>query len=432
MKKPAFLFLIIFIISFNCLPSYCQTYYSLKDIAVLADKMSETIIIARDDIYIAEQEKKRALSVLIPKISAYGNLTRYKNADISAPNILTGGVQLTQSFTINGKELIALNVTKKNIDAKTFSLEKIRSQYLLQVAQAYFNILSAQKFLEIAQSDIRRLTAHKDAVKEKLNVGTVTKTDLYRAQAELSKALTQQVISENRVLQSKAALHNLVIIDTDFNLEKDNFKTLKNYECLLDDITTKALKNRAEIKEAEINVDIARKTIKFQKSDFWPYLSLEAGYRETESEYDHLSKKVNNNTDDTYFTGQLVFTLFDGGLRKAQVNQAAADLRKAENALSLQKKQILLEAEVNYLDSMTAKKALLNLQDEIKSAKENFNAVQMQFKYGMADSIDIMDANTLFVSAQRRISDAEYVYYLSILKILYTKGELTGFLLSGT
>ena len=53
----------------------------------------------------------------------------------------------------------------------------------------------------------------------------------------------------------------------------------------------------------------------------------------------------------------------------------------------------------------------------------------MQFKYGMADSIDIIDANTLLVSAQRRISDAQFIYYLSVLQILYTKNELSKLLL---
>jgi len=48
----------------------------------------------------------------------------------------------------------------------------------------------------------------------------------------------------------------------------------------------------------------------------------------------------------------------------------------------------------------------------------------------MADSIDIMDANTLLVTAQRRISDAEYTYYLSVLKILYTKGDLVQYFLN--
>ncbi|MEN8211402.1 MAG: TolC family protein [Thermodesulfobacteriota bacterium] len=429
MKIPVYLFCIIFFFAVNQFPAYCQTNYSLFDLALLADKQSETIKIAKEDVFIAQQDKKRALSVLIPRATAFGSMTEYKDADVSAPSTVAMGVKLTQSFTLNGKELIALDVTKKYIVGKEFSLETVRSQYLLQVTQTYFNILSSQKSLEIAQSDIERLTAHKNAVQEKLSVGSVTKQDLYRAKAELSKAMTDEVIAENRVLQSKANLQNLVIIDDDFTLKQDNLKKIEKYESNLEDIQTQALKNRPEIQEAMTNLEIAKKTIKFQKSDYWPTISLEAGYKETDFKFEDTFRE-DYDREDTYFTGELIFTIFSGGLRGAEVKQALADLRKAENSLSLQKKQIILEAKVNFLANKAAKSALLNLQDEIKSAQENFNAVQMQFKYGMADSIDIMDANTLLVSAQRRISDAQYIYYLSVLEVLYTKGELSKLLLT--
>ncbi len=432
MKKIIYLFIVVIVIVFNQPSGNCQTFYSLKELALLANQQSETIKIATEDVYIAQQDKKRALSVLMPRATAFGAMTKYKEEDIAAPNTLTMGIKLTQSFTINGKELIAYDVTKRFIKGKKFSIESIRSQYLLQVSQAYFNILSAQKFLEIAQSDVKRLTSHLNAVKEKLSVGSVTKTDLYRAKAELSKSLTQRVIAENQLLQSKAVLHNLIIMDDNFELENSNLKKIEDYECSLEDIQTQALDNRTEIKEAKTNLEIARKTVKFEKSDYWPSLALEAGYRETDIEYDLGPMQMKSDTEDLYFTGELVFTVFDGGLRRAEIRQAIADVRKAEHALSLQIKQIGLEAKINFLDNQTAINTLFNLKDELKSAQENFNAVQMQFRYGMADSVDIMDANTLLVSAQRRISDAQYIHYFSVLKILYTKGELTQFLLSQT
>ena len=431
MKRGIYLFCILFVIAVYQIPAYCQTSYSLFDLALLANKQSETIKIAKEDVYIAQQDEKRALSVLIPRATAYGSMTKNKGADIFSPNTAAMGIKFTQSFTLNGKELIALNVTKKSIIGKEYSLESIRSQYLLQVTQTYFNILSSQKSLEIAQSDIERLTAHQNAVQEKLNVGSVTKQDLFRAKAELSKAMTDEVIAENRVLQSKANLQNLVMIDDDFTIKQDNLEKIDNYESILKDIQTQALKNRPEIQEAMTNLEIAKETIKFTKSNYWPTLSLEAGYKETDFEFKDKSRE-DYDTEDTYFTGELVFTIYSGGLRNAEIRQALADMRKAENALSLQKKQIILEAKVNFLENKAAKSALINLQDEVKSAQENFNAVQMQFKYGMADSIDIMDANTLLVSAQRRISDAQYSYYLSVLKILYTKGELNALLLTQT
>jgi len=424
------LFFIFFLIVFTHGIGLCQKTYSLHELAQLANIQSESIKIAQDDVYIAEQDKARALSVLIPRATGYGSLNEYKNDNVAAPDSISLGVKLTQSFTLNGKELIALDVTKQFIESKEFSLESIRSQYFLQVAQAYFNILSAQRFLEIAISDVERLETHKDAVKEKLSVGNVTKTDLFRAAAELSKSLTEQVVAENNVLKSKAGMHNLVEIEENFDVAKEDIKDLENYNDTLEDIQNYALKNRAEIKKAKKTVDIAKKTIKFEKSDYWPTLALEAGYKEADIRYDAFPRKIDYDTEDLYIKGELVLTLYDGGLRKAEIRQAVAELRKATNALALQEKSIILDSKISFFDYTAAQSALLNLQDELKSAQENFNAVKMQFKYGMADSIDMMDANTLLTTAQRRILDAKYVYYLSILNIIYTKGDLISFLLS--
>ena len=409
--------------------AYAGTSYSLQKLSELAVMQSENIKIAHEDVYIAKQEKKRALSVLIPKIAAYGNITRYKNDEISSPDTNTFGIKLTQSFTLNGKELIALDVTKKDIESKEFSLESIRAGYILQVAQAYYNILSAQRFVEIANADVERLTTHRNAVKEKLNVGNVTKTDLYRAEAELSKSLTEKVKAENTLLKARAVLQNLVHLDADFSLDKKNIPGIEGYNTDLDEIRTYALTHRPEIKQAAKNLEIARQTIKFNKSDYWPSVSLEAGYKETDIDYDAGPAHVQYDTEDLYVKGGLVFTLFDGGLRAAQIRQAVAGQKKAMNALELEKKKIILESETAFLEYKTAKNTLNNLKHEVKSAMENFNAVKMQFRYGMADSIDMMDANTLLVTSQRRISDARYTFYLSVLKILYTRGDLISFLL---
>ncbi|OGR27751.1 MAG: hypothetical protein A2277_01375 [Desulfobacterales bacterium RIFOXYA12_FULL_46_15] len=431
MNKLPNLFLFVVLVFFSIQGNAnCRTNYSLHDLIKLANTQSETIRIAEDDLEIARLEEKRALSVLIPKATAYGSITEYKKDSITSPDSQVVGIKLTQSFTLNGKELIALDVTRRGIETKEFSLETIRSQYVFQVAQAYYNILSAEKFFEIAQSDVQRLTSHRNAVKEKLSVGNVTKTDLFRAEAELSKALTEQTKAENGIHQSKAALQNLVDIDQEFDLHKQDIMEIENYECNLEEIQAYALKNRTEIKESKKNLDIAEKTVKFKKSDYWPAIELEGGYKETDFQYDARPSAVKSDTEDTYVAGTLVFTLFDGGLRRATIKQALLDQKKAEKALILQEKKISLDSKYSFLDYETAKSTLENLKDELKYAEETFNAVQMQFNYGMADSIDIMDANTLLVSAQRRISDARYKYYLSVLRIIYTKGDLSAFFLN--
>lgn len=427
-KIPIQFFFTMLVIVLSQVPAHSQTTYSLYDLTQLANKQSETIKIAQEDLVIAQQDKARALSVLIPRVTAFGNINEHKDDDVRTPDTTTYGAKVTQSFTLNGKELIAFDVTKKNIEGKEFSLESIRSDYLFEVSRAYYNILSAQRILEIAEADVTRLTTQRDAVKEKLSVGNVTKTDLYRAEAELSKAMTDIVIGTNNVLQNKAALQNLVRIDDDFDLQKEAIPEIAQYKSNLEEIKVYALKNRTEVKEAKKNLEIAEKTIQYKKSDYWPTVSLEAGYNETDYEYDASPKDISRDYDDLYIAGELVFTLYDGGLRRAEIKQAMAEQRKAQNALALQEKRVILESKTSYLEYTAAKSVLLNLQDELKFSEENYNAVEMQYKYGMADIIDMMDANSLLVSAQRRVSDAENIFYIAVLKILYTRGDLVSFL----
>ncbi len=101
--------------------AYSQTLYSLQDLCREADKNAETIKIATDDLFIAEQQKQRALSVLIPRATAFGSYLNYKNDESTFPDSNTLGAKLTQSFTLNGRELIAYDVTKKGIEKAEFS-----------------------------------------------------------------------------------------------------------------------------------------------------------------------------------------------------------------------------------------------------------------------------------------------------------------------
>lgn len=434
MQKICICLLSLFLVSFSLTSTaFAQPLYSLQDLCQLANENAETIKIASEDLFIAEQDKARALSVLVPRATLYGQYLNYRKDELQSPDTNTLGGKLTQSFTLNGRELIAYDVSKKGIEKAAFSKESVRSDYLFQVAQVYIQALSYKRLVEVAQSDVERLEAHRNSVKEKLSVGNVTKTALYRAEAELSRALTDRIVAKNDVESAKANIVRLVGIEDDFKISAQDLKSVENFTVTQDAIKIQALKNRYEIKQAKKDVEIASQTIRYEKGDYWPNLALEGGYKESDIRYaTPNSGDVKYDTENTYIQAELQFTLYDGGLRGAQVRQAQAKERQAKLALANQEKIIGLQSRESFLEFETAKSALFNLQDELKSAKENYTAVDMQFKYGMADSIDIMDANTLLVEAERRISNAEYTYYLAILKIIYTQGEILSHLLAST
>ena len=407
----------------------CEPSYTLKQLCRIANENAETIQIAREQTYIAEQEKERALSVLIPSATLYGSYLNYKNDDYYTPDVNTFGGKLTQSFTLNGRELIAYDVSKKGIEKANFSEQAIRSDYIFQVAQAYIQAVNLKRLVAVADAEVERLNTYRDSVNEKLTVGSVTKTALFRAQAELSKAKTNQIVALNNVQNAKAGIVRLTGIEDKFSIASVDIKNIENFSVTLEEIKSHALENRYEIKEASKDVDIAGRTIAYEKGEYWPRIELEGGYREKDSTYAGTGTQGGYDTEEAYIQAQLVFTLYDGGLRRAQVKQAQARQRQATQSLADEKKAVILEANQSFLEFNTAKSTLTNLADEVKFAEENYDAVQMQFKYGMVDSIDIMDANTLLVDAQRRISNARSSFYLSILKIIYTQGNILDYFL---
>jgi outer membrane protein len=442
MFRKSLIFLLVFIFSLLNTNLYAKTMYSLKDLCKIAKKNALKIKIAEDDLSISKLEKKRALSVLMPRLTAFGKKNKtFTKYDKQIPAIKmdnatdteTLGLKLDQSFTLNGKELIAFKVTKDQIKMNEYNLETTISNYMYEVSKAYFNILTANKILDISRSDVKRLTNHRNSVKEKLKVGTLTKTALFRAEAELSKSKTNFVRIKNNFKLAKAFLKNLVDIDEDFFLIENQDFNFDDFKISFDELVTQAINNRPELKSAEKILDIADKTIKYEKGAYWPKISIQGTYTDNKinSDHDTMYKLYDSKTNATIKTieASFTFTLFDGGLRAAQIKQAIARKRQAKAALANTKNQIILESKRSWFEYKTAKSTLKTLEDELKFARENFDAVTMQFEYGLADSVSMMDADTLLVSAQRKLSEAEYAYILSTLDLIRIKGDLIKFML---
>jgi len=64
------------------------------------------------------------------------------------------------------------------------------------------------------------------------------------------------------------------------------------------------------------------------------------------------------------------------------------------------------------------------LNDQFTFARENYLAVARQFEFGLSNSLDVLDANALLVSAERKAASAIYNYRLAHLKLKKATGTL--------
>ncbi len=408
------------------LASSHQKPYSLDDLYMIALKRSEAIKISEEDLFIAKRTKEKALSVLVPRFSAFGNYTRYseekKAADtatlIQPESTTAWGLRFDQSFTLNGKELIALEITKDRIKKSKYDLDAVKEAYLFTVASAYYDILKTAKAVDIATANVERLKTHKNAVNVQLKIEAATKTDLYRAQAELSKSKTELINAKNRLRLAQNVLSRVVGLEGNFEIKKPEFNKNFLLDNDMDSLKREALFDRAELKSLALQKKISEDRVKFTKSAYWPTVSVEGVYQKYDQEPD--SFMVN---DEIISIGVMLnFTIFDGGLRRAEIKESLAKKRQAELAEKELSKDIATEVEDAYLSLHTQMSILKSLDDQVKFANSNYDAVSKQFKYGFANSVDVMDANTLLVTSETELSEAVYNGQLAGLNVERAKG----------
>ena len=415
-----------------CLPGMAQEY-SLGDLYRQALKNSEQIKIAEENVSIAQMGQNKAMAVIIPRLKSYATYGRYSVSKYGDPPYYSTvlvhpheygnwGVRADQSFSMSARELDALKIAGQTITKNVYDLEATRSEYLLSVASAYYDVLKSRKSLEIAAANMTRLTEYRHSVEKRVKVGESTKTALLRAEGELSGARADYLRATNGLYLTRAALIRMTGIEENFRLKDEPALLRDNYS--LKQLNKTAEENRSDLKSYDMAMQMAQRQVKYARGAFWPDVGLFAIFDRNDQD-----PKGSTFSRENVLAGvSLSFPFFEGGLRVAEFKEAKAKERQARLAYDNFKKNMNMELQSVYLELETQKGTLKYLDDQVIFAQDNYDAVLRQFENGLATSLDVMDANSLLLASEKNYADAWYGYQLAQLKILKSSGTLLQFI----
>ena len=415
---------------------------SLDDLYRLALERSERIKFSEQNLFLAEAAKNKKRSLLMPRFSAYGSFTDFTETKRGPDTVISPGVvfpgtvvqpdymgqwgvRLDQALTIDGKEIKDFNIARDNIGKQEKDIYAQKEDYMMLVASAYYEVLRARKTLEIADATVKRLTLYRSAAEKRLKVGEVTKTVLLRADGELSGAVSDQIRARNALDLAWAVLARSVGISEDFKLKEKMDPDLPLSE--LDEYFRMAQAERAEMRSAEIEKKMTQDQIRVAQGGYWPIVSVAGVY----GRFDQYPVAVTTNRESVYGQVALNFPFFEGGLRVAEVREATVRDKQAELKLEDLKRTIRIEVESAYVELKNQRGILKSLEDQLAFARDNYQAVTRQFEFGLANSIDVMDANTLLVSTERQLATATYGHQVLQLRIKRATGLLLKEIIAG-
>lgn len=408
--------------------------YGLDDLYRIALGTAEKIRVSEENIAIAQAGQSKAVSYLLPRLTAYASVTDYTEAKYGPPTIIGNmtlpgsliqphaaaawGVRLDESLSLGGREFTLLALSRENLEKSRLDADAMKEDYLLAVAVAYYSVLKAEKNLDIADANVERLAAYRTAADKRFRVGEVTRTVLLRAEAELSGALSDQLFAKNSLELATAQLKRVVGVRDDFRLRKEPSAGFDPPP--IDDCLAAALAERSDLKGLDMQKKAAARQVRYAAGAYWPSLSVSGVY----SGLDQSPAAATINRESIYAGAALNFPIFEGGLRRAEVREARSKERQSGFLYEDLKKTIEIEVRAAYLDLMTQKATLKFLDDQLVFARDNFSAVARQFEFGLVNSIDVMDANTLLVTAQRKASDAAYNTGIAVTRMKRATGAL--------
>jgi outer membrane protein len=403
--------------------------YTLSEIYQKALKSSEKIEMARENVYVAQMGKYKAWSLLIPRLTAYGSYNWFSEEKYSvATGILlqpkesdTWGVRADQAFSLSARELDALKFAYQSVTKSEYDLDTAKADFVLAVAASFYDVLKAQKSLEIANANLERLTQYHRFVETRVKVGELTKTALLRTQGELSGAKADSLRAANAVQLARAALVRLTGVEQDFKLKEEKISSSET--CEINSLLQSVKDFRPDLKSYDVQIKMAERQVTYARGAFWPSVGLFAIYNKGD-QYP-MSSTFN---DESVFGGvSLTFPFFEGGLRMAEYKEAKAKERQARLVYEDLKKNVDIELRASCLDLETLKGSLIFLEDQQIFAKDNYHAVMKQFENGLATSLDVMDANTLLLTSEKNLAEALYNYQLAYLKVKKSGGTLLQF-----
>ncbi|MFD2822033.1 TolC family protein [Lacinutrix iliipiscaria] len=394
------------------------------------------IKIANKNLEVSENNTSIYNSGYLPTLT--GNAGTTYNLDNNESEFSDGRVT-----NLNGAESsrynasLSLNYTLFDGLGRRYNYKRLKEEYQLSELQAretientiiqlfsvYYNV--AQLSENVATFE-QTLSISKDRLlrsEYQFEYGQNTKLAVLNAEVDINNDSINLMTSKQQLKNTKRDL-NLVMGTTlteDFNVKTElNFLLNLNKEELLQN----AKSRNVALLQVDKSIQISQLDVKSGKSAYLPTLGLTGTYGWNKNN-NNAASFVAISTNTGLSAGlNLSWNIFDGGSTLTRVKNAQINLENQQ----LQKEQILLSIERDFnnaWDDYQNKLTIYHIQeDNIKTAKNNFDRSQEQFKIGQVNSIEFRQAQLNLLNAELSRNQAKYEAKLSELLVLQLSGEL--------
>ena len=309
-----------------------------------------------------------------------------------------------------------LSAAREGLKASRLQRDATRSDVALATRRQFYDVVQAIKLAEVSAGALRLARDDEKRVNAMFEVGSVSKSDLLKAQVRTAQSEFDQLAANHAVTVQRVALASQMGVRESELGEVDTVlvATSQTYDEAA--LLAEAGKNRPDLIAAEADWKAARASLAAARMARLPYVTASGTgtfnfkSHQTTTETSPLGVDVRESGTeyDRNLSGRLTVSLdiFNLGAIDARIMSAKANVARTREAFDALRRN--LDSEVHeqllaYTDAVEQDKVA---QRGLESATENLKLTQEKYNVGSATILELIDAQVQLQTAQSNVVKA--------------------------
>ena len=405
---------------------------TLEDIIQYALKNQPLIQQSIIDETITENTIKSKLADWYPQINFNYNL---QHAFIVQTSIIAGnpvklGVANTSAaqFTLNqalfNRDVLLAKRSRNDVRiqaSQTTSANK--TDLAVNVSKAFYDVLATTQQIDVSAEDIVRLERSLRDAENQYKSGIADKIDFKRAMISLNNTKAAKKSNEEILKGKKEYLKALMgyPLDQELTISYDSLQMERDIN--LDTLQNPEVTSRIEYQLLSTQKRLLEANLQYNKWSFLPTVALNGAYNLNYLN-NNFTDLYSNNFPNSFAALTLSLPLYQGGKRKANINTAEWQVKRAD----LDIKNLQMNVNSEYANALGYYKGslanLLAQKENVDLAREVYDVIQLQYKSGIKTYLEVITSETDLRLARINYYNALYQVLANKIDVQRALGQL--------
>ncbi len=294
-----------------------------------------------------------------------------------------------------------------------------RAQVVLTARTAFFQVRAQKALLEVARETLANQDKHLAQIEGFVELGKRPGIDLAQARADHAGAEVQVINAQSSYDTARAQLSQAMGDDQPgaFDVSDDSLPEVDGEEGSVDRLVVTAIANRQDLAALKRQEEAQRSTVRAIKGAYGPSLNVSTGVNEAGRELGSMNWSWNAQAT-------LSWSIYQGGLTKAQVSEAEANVSSSIAQQRGLRLQVRLDVQRAQLAARSAKAALRSAEIAVVNARERYRLAEGRYAAGVGNIIELGDAQVALATALGQKVQSDYALATARAQLLQALGHL--------